>query len=224
VRLVSLLLLCLAGSGWLHAADAAKGPIYACTFTPDGWSRADWIRVKNPYDKHFDDWVQQEECITNGAPVSGVPAETRDKEVANTYASMVYKEKITGNLTVTATMAFTNRLAPLIVFTPDLVENPQGLKEHRNHVEVVIFGEGVNIWRHFVQDGKLKCRKAAFAVFPLQKDTRHTLEVTKKGKVLTVSIDGHQFGYLEDALPDPCYVGITACEGLDRFYDFSLRR
>ena len=26
---------------------------------PEGWNRADWLRVKNPMGEHFGDWVQQ---------------------------------------------------------------------------------------------------------------------------------------------------------------------
>ena len=40
---------------------------------------------------------------------------------------------------------------------------------------------------------------------------------------LAVSVAGHTFGYAEDALPDSCQVGITGCEGLNRFYDFAVR-
>ena len=44
----------------------------------------------------------------------------------------------------------------------------------------------------------------------------------KTGKVLTVSVAGHTFGYTEDTLPDSCHVGITGCEGQNRFYNFSV--
>ena len=56
----------------------------------------------------------------------------------------------------------------------------------------------------------------------MKKDTKFTLEVKKTGKVLTVAVAGHTFGYTEDALPDSCHVGITGCEGQNRFYNFSV--
>ena len=80
-----------------------------------------------------------------------------------------------------------------------------------------------NVWHHFIKDGKLIYRKAAFARFPLEKDAKYLLEVKKTGKTLNVSVAGHTFGYIEDALPDSFYVGITGCEGLNRFYDFTVR-
>jgi hypothetical protein len=107
---------------------------------------------------------------------------------------MVYTQRVQGNFTVTASMSFAYQMAPLIVLAPELSENAQGQKEYAEHFEIIIFNEGVNVWQHFVKAGKLTYRKAAFASFPLAKDTPYTLEVKKLGKVLTVSVAGHVFG------------------------------
>jgi hypothetical protein len=223
VGLVPVILLLLVGSVSVHAADSTKGPIYSCLFAAGNWNRADWVQVKNPRAERFGDWVQQDGYIVNQVPEGVIPGEFVGN-LAETYSSMVYKEKVTGNLTIASTMAFACKMAPLIVLAPDLVENAQGQKEYREHFEIVIFNEGVNIWHHFVKDGKLSHRKAAFASFRMEKDTKYPLVVKKTGKTLTVSVAGHTFGYLEDALPDSFYVGITGCEGLNRFYDFTLHR
>ena len=206
----------------LQAAGNGTNPIYSCTFQPGGWQRADWLRIKNPTGEHFGDWVQQPQCITNEVPAGIIP-EKFQGNLADTYSSMVYKEKVTGNVSIASTMAFTREMAPLIVLAPDLPENARGQKEYRDHFEVVIFNQGVNIWHYFVKDGKLVYRKAAFASFRLEKDVKYRLEVNKTDKTLTVSVAGHSFGYFDDALPDACYVGITGCEGLNRFYDFTVR-
>ncbi len=221
--LIGLLVLIPLPSWCALAHAGGAGSIYSCTFVAGGWNRADWLRIKNPMGEHFGDWVQQKDCIINDVPKGIVPGEFEGSFV-ETYSSMVYKEKVTGNVTITSTMAFTCKMAPLIVLAPNFRENARGRKEFAEHFEVVIFNEGVNIWRYFVSDGKLAYRKAAFANFPLQKDTKYLLEVKKADKTLTVSIAGHTFGYFDDALPDACYVGITGCEGLNRFYDFAVRR
>ena len=150
--------------------------------------------------------------------------ELQGKYAAETYSCMVYKKKITGDVTVTSTMAFAYKMAPLIVLASDLSENAKGQKQCSERFEIVIFDEGINVWRHFVKDGKLTYRKAAFASFRLEKDTKYRLEVKKTGKTLTVAVAGHTFGYIDDALPESFFVGITGCEGLNRFYDFTVRR
>jgi hypothetical protein len=221
--LIPVILLLGMGSVSVHAADRPNGSLYSCQFTAGSWSRADWVRVKTPRAERFGDWNQHDDCLVNQVPAGVVPGEYVGK-LSDTYSSMVYKEKLAGNLTISSTMAFACTMAPLIVLAPELTENAQGQKEYREHFEIVIFNQGVNVWHHFVQDGKLTYRKAAFASFPLEKDTKYTLVVKKTGKTLTVSVAGHTFGYLEEALPDAVYVGITGCEGLNRFYDFTLQR
>jgi hypothetical protein len=206
-----------------YPAAAAGKAIYGCAFTAGGWRRADWIPAGNPR-MDFGRWVQEDGRIANAVPPSATPKELRGKFAPQTYASMVYREKLTGDMTITSTMDFAERMAPLIVLAPDLADSAGGQKQLGERFEVVIFDEGVNIWRHMLKDGKLAYRLASFARFPLQSETRYTLEVKKSGKTLTVSVAGHTFGYSDEALPDAFYAGITGCEGLNHFYDFGLRR
>lgn len=207
----------------LASAEALGNTIYACTFQAGHWKQADWIRVGNPR-MDFGSWVQEEERIANAVPKSATPQELRGTLAFKTYASMVYREKLTGYVTMTSTMDFDDQTAPLIVLAPELSENAAGQKQLGERFEVVIFNKGVNIWRHLLKDGKLTYRLVAFARFPLERDTRYILEVQKTGKTVTVSVAGHTFGYNDDALPDTFYAGITGCEGLNHFYDFAVRR
>lgn len=223
LRLAALLLLCPGGQMPIHAATVPTNPIYSCAFTAGGWKRADWTPVKKSMSKYFGDWVQREDCIANQVPEQATDQELQGKRADETYSSMVYAQRVQGNFTVTATMSFAYKMAPLIVLAPELSQNAQGQKEYAEHFEIVIFNEGVNVWHHFVKDGKLTYRKTAESHFPLEKDTKYTLEVKKADKVLTVSVAGHTFGYADDALPDSCYAGITGCEGLNHFYDFAVQ-
>jgi hypothetical protein len=222
--LVPGILLLLGFGGTVHGADATAGSIYSCVFTVGHWDRADWIRLKFPQGEHVGDWVQQDKCIANQVPEGATPEELEGKRAAEASSSMVYKERVQGNVTVAATMAFAHQMAPLILLVPTLSENANGQQECSDRFEIVIFNAGVNVWRHSLKDGKLTYRKAAFATFPLEKDTPYRLEVKKIGKTLTVFVAGHVFGYTDDALPDACYVGIAGCEGRNHFYDFSVSR
>lgn len=218
------ILLPAAGNVSALGADPAKRALYACEFTAGHWNRADWLLVKHPAVAHFGDWVQQDGRIANEVPQGIEPAELQRKYSPDTYSGMVYKEKVGGNVTVTSTMAYAFKMAPLILLVPELPENAQRQKEYGEHFEIIIYNEGLNIWRYLMKDGKLTYRRAAFANFPLEKDTKYKLEVKKTGKTLTVSVAGHTVGYYEEALPDSFYVGITGCEGLNYFYDFAVAR
>jgi len=177
VRVVPVILLFLSGNAAVDAADVPTDSIYACTFTARNWNQADWVRVKYPRGEPFGGWLQRDGCIANAVPSNATPEELQGKYAAETYSCMVYKERIKGDVSVASTMSFAYKMAPLILLTPALSENAKGQKQCSERFEIVIFDEGVNIWRHFVKDGKLTYRKAAFASFRLEKDTKYKLKL-----------------------------------------------
>lgn len=183
--------------------------IYTCTFTPKGWDANDWMFVRRRDMHNFDEWVQKDDHIQNP---SGGPDD---------HTSMLYKGKLRGDLTISATLAFAERQAPSIILASRISDGAQG-KEYDAHIEIVAWYQGINVWTHHTVDGKPVWQQAAFARFKLDKDNRYQLQVIKKGKELTISIDGHTFGYVENALTDEFYAGITGSEGSTRFYDFAI--
>jgi len=58
----------------------------------------------------------------------------------------------------------------------------------------------------------------------LPKNVKHPLQVSRKDKELTISVREHTFGYRLEALPDELYLGVTAAEGINLLYDFSVTR
>jgi len=202
---------------------------FACSFKPGGWDSNDWVLVKSARWEHFGGWVQRKDCIENETPAGVAPEQLRTKKYApQTYTSMVLKQKVGGKrVDVYAGMAFTERMAPLIVIAPDLGEDAKGRPEYGEHWEIVLYDQGINVWHHKPKDGKLWWRKAAFARYTFKPNTRYELGVrierTRKGRMLSLSIDGElKLGYSDAALPDEFHVGITGCEGVNRFYDFSV--
>ena len=223
-RLASVLLLAVLCASSVCLAAA---PICKCTFDKAGWKPDEWTLVKSPRWEHFGTWVQRADHIENATPPGATPKDLlRMPLAAQSYTSMVYKTKAKGNVTIKCTMEFDDRMAPLVVIAPELGKSAKGQPEYREHFEICVFDKGVNVWHHVFKDGKPSWKKAAFATFALKPKTRYTLEVkkknTKRGKELTVTIDGHTFGYLDDSLPEEFYVGITGCEGVNRFYDFQI--
>ena len=204
----------------------AFGGGFECSFAKGGWNPDNWILVKSPRWDHFGGWVQKPECIENETPPNATPKELLAKFSHDTYSSMVTKREFKGAVAISAEMAFTDRMAPLIVIAPELGKSAKGIPEYREHFEIVIFDKGVNVWHHYYKNGKPYWKKTAFSKFPLQPNEKYVLKVqikpSKKGKMITLSIDGHEFGYIDDSLPDSFHVGVTGCEGLNRFYNFKV--
>ncbi len=220
---VTALLACDGLSGYGQVPVSNRAEAVSCRFAAGAWKTSEWIMVKSPRWDHGGGWDQKADYIQNQIP-SNVPAEQLLGKLApETYSSMVYDRVVGASFTVRATMEFEHRMAPLIVLAPTLGRCADGRHEYREHFEVVIFDEGVNVWRHALDArGKPVWNLAAYGRFPLKPGVPYRLEVTKKGKDLQVSVDGHILGYRDDALPESCYVGITGCEGLNKFYDFSI--
>ena len=193
-------------------------------FTRDGWKQDEWILVKSPRSKHVGRWVQEEDHIQNDVPLGVSPEDLEDKRANDTYTSMVYAKPFTGDLRVAVNMEFTYRMAPIIVLAPELGKDVAGRPEYREHLEVCIYNKGVNIWHHYFADGRPSWIRDAYANVPLKPNTRYTLEVEIRGKLISVRSDGHEFGYMNESLPAQRYIGIIGCEGLNRFYDMKVMR
>ena len=214
---------------FLFSGCASAEPLFNCSFAKGGWDPNEWTLVKSPRWDHFGSWVQRDLYIENQTPADAEPADLTSKpHAAETYTSMVLKKQFTGRVTISATMEFTDRMAPLIVISSELGEDKKGRTEYREHYEIVLFEKGVNIWHHYFKNGKPYWKKAAYSHFSLKPNIQYKIKVkispTPKGKILSVFVAGQEFGYIDDSLPNKFYVGITGCEGINRFYDFAVEK
>ena len=196
---------------------------YKCNFTPSGWNQDDWLLVRSPRWEAHSTWRQEADCIANNFPEDLTAEDTqmgRDR-TGETYLSMLFKQQLSGSVRIETTCSFVERMAPLIVLSREL--SPV----HKEHLEIVLYDRGINIWHHFFNDGKPSWKLIAFQDIDLQADRQYRLIVelhcTKKGKFLYTGLNTTGFGCrLSDDWPNECYAGITACEGRNRFYNFAI--
>jgi hypothetical protein len=221
-RVMAVLALFLLASGAAWCGDA-----YTCRFVAGQWQAADWTLVKSPRLDRLGEWVQETESICNQTPAGAAAADLRGKSEPEAYSSMVVARPFEGNLSVRTTFSFDDQMAPLIVLAPELGKDAKERTEYRELFEIVAYNKGINVWHHTWADGKQSYKKAAYWNFELKPETRYVLEVqvnhSTQGPMLVVKLDDREMGYLDAALPTKCYVGITGCEGLNHFYDFSVR-
>ena len=195
------------------------------------WDPSHWILVKSPRWSHFGKWVQKDGYIENEVP-AGVGAEELQRNRApETYTSMVWKEPVSGNVVIKAKMSYAYQMAPLLVIAPELGTSAEGIPEYREHWEVVLYEKGLNVWHHEYQDGKPFWHLEARAAGKFEKDKVYELTVSivfsQKGSrapcMITVAANGIELSYREQYLkPGKYYVGITGCEGVNKFYDFTV--
>lgn len=204
-----------------------KPAFFSCKFVEGGWSEADWTFVKSPrFVFKNNKWKQEADCIRNI-----VPEGLTDKQLLacnECYTSMVYKDMLNGKAEISATTSFDYRMAPEIVISAPLEADKDGFPQYAEHWEIVLFDEGINVWHHEIRDGKPFWRKAAFVNTRFEPKKQYTMtakiDFTAKCPILTVTCNDTKFGCMLPTLPKDYYVGINACEGINRFYDFSIRK
>ncbi len=187
------------------------------------WNPEEWLKVRSPRWEDVSRWLQHDDHIANFVPEDLKPEDMqmgRDR-TGESYISMLLKEPVTGSVRLSAVCAFDGRMAPLIVLSKELTP------VHHEHLEVVLYDKGVNLWHHFYKDGKPSWKLLSFIDLDLAIGEKHTLTAdvicTKKGKFLLMGCNGKTFGCrLADDWTDTCYVGFTACEGKNRFYEFTV--
>ncbi len=194
------------------------------SFGRSEWNPEDWLIVRSPRWTDVSHWIQNDDHIANYVPDDLKPEDMqmgRDR-TGESYISMLLKEPVTGSVRLSTDCVFDGRMAPLIVLSKELTP------VHHEHLEVVLYDRGVNLWHHFYHDGKPSWKLLAFLDLDLAVGKKHTLTAdvicTKKGKFLLMGCNGNTFGCrLADDWSDTYYVGFTACEGKNRFYNFSVR-
>lgn len=209
-------------------APAPDTVLYQTSFSAGTWNKEDFLNVKCARLRSRNDFFQEKEYITNQVPEE--IRKTHPKSFTNDYASLLLNKKIVGGSRITARMSFEKRMAPLLVLAAEPEPGTDGLPEYREHLEIVLFDRGINVWHHSYRNGQQTWYKAAFLNKAYEPMTVCELEVAvtfdAKGEcLLVISCDGTElFGCATTVLKkdQPYYAGITGCEGPCRFYDFKV--
>ena len=199
---------------------------FAFDFSEGKWNRGDFWDAKSPRWDECGGWMQMFDGLVNSTPVKP-DANGHVRYRSESYIALMWKKPVEAPVEFSSTMSFDVRMAPLLVLAPYLADAKNGMKEFREHWEIVLFDQGLNIWHHEYKDGKPSWYLAAYMQAPFTAKDRHTLTVRivpRHGRMVVTAIcDGREFGYYEPDLPSRFYVGFTGCEGPCRFYDLKVK-
>jgi len=196
------------------------------SFAKGGWNPDDWQLAKSTRWTYVHGFSQEADHIVNESD-DWSDEDLYANHVTEVYSSLLLKEKVTGKQRISSTMSFDHLMAPLIVIAPEMGTSADGRHpEFRRHHEVVLYNEGINVWR-YIWDGKeVHWTLVAFLRVPFEAGRKYELAVTveqyKQTRRMTIECGGHTFGFSDDALELDNFVGITGCEGRNRFYDFTV--
>lgn len=187
-------------------------------FSKDRWNAADFLpaaSVRVPYRLAFG---QGEDCIHNeGADKAG-------DDYA--YVSMALAERVKAPCSISAACAFNKYGAPLILLAEELIQLPDGRRQYGRHIEIVGWEKGVNIWEltpdPAAERGQ-RVKKLGALSFPVKGGERFEITVRVHATGLKAGLrtkDGIAEFDCPCQLKDSFYVGLTACEGENYFYNF----
>lgn len=175
-----------------------------------------FIYVSSPASKSKKQFVQKEKFIEN----------TYDEEINDyDYISIITKEKYEDGVTVRVKCSFDKFGAPLFVFTDDYKQLEDGSYQYGLHFEVVAYENGCNVW-HIVpgkdEKNPIDVSKVNAMEFPIEDKSVIDMEVCIKEKKFFIRVNDKIFVAEQKDIPGQMHVGITACEGINQFYEFEV--
>ena len=184
----------------------------------NGIDKSEWFYSYSPNAKAHNEFIVDDGAIRNGY----------DESVGDyDYTSVLLKDKFSTGVTVVAECDFDNFGAPLIVLTDDITTNADRTIGYGEHIEIVTFEKGCNVW-HLVPNPTKTDEPTDYTLLhfenrPIKNKERITLSVSVSSKELLVTVCDKTFSVKCDKIPNEFYIGFTACEGINRFYSFSVQ-
>ena len=177
------------------------------------WSR----ELRYAYSYRFEEtpvFLQREDCIEN--------RENPGATYGFDNISLLTPETYGPGTRLSVRCAFEDLGAPLLVLTPGIDTDSRGIYRYGDYIEVVLWKNGVNVWRMWHKNGEVTWKQLLGVDFPVAENAIHTLCVTVGTDTLEITADGRKMLLAVADLYPQFHAGLNACEGINRFYDFSV--
>ena len=212
--------------------SAVTGFARTFDFAEGKWDRGAFFEARNDDWNRGDPIVQMSDCVMNANDPSWSDEDLFKNHQADVYSSLILTNRFRGDITFSSRMSFDHRMAPSLVIAGEFAMDAQGRKAFRDIYEIVLFEDGLNVWRHRRPGGgKSEIEKVAYTAHVFKKKTPYELKVvlTRKkaygGRLTTdikVSSDGAEVGFRDETVPTVYSIGLLGSEGRCRFYGLTV--
>ena len=212
--------------------SAAVGFGRTFDFAEGKWDRGEFFEARN------DDWnrgspiVQMPDCVMNANDPGWTDEDLFKNHQSDVYSSLILTNRFRGDITFSSKMSFDHRMAPSLVIAGEFATDAQGRKAFRDIYEIVLFEDGLNVWRHRRPNGgKSEIEKVAYTAHVFKKKTPYVLTVVLERKKayggrhttdVRVSSDEAEVGFRDETVPAVYSIGLLGSEGRCRFYDLTV--
>lgn len=142
------------------------------------------------------------------------------------YISIVHKDVFEKGVKVSVKCSFDHYGAPLLTFANSLWTDGEGRLRYGDHYEVVAFENGCNVWYITeAEEGAERPFKVANCIrlrFPIEDKSMIDMSAEMLDKALRINVNGFDLDLPIPLIADKFYVGITGCEGVNRFFSAEI--
>ncbi len=184
------------------------------TFAKDAWNRDDFSVAYSHRFTETPAFTQNEDSISGGV--------NPDHREGFDNISMLTKDTYGNGSRAEIHCAFEGLGCPEIIIVPEAELCEDGAVRYGACFEAVLWKHGLNIWRHYREDGRCFWHKRLGLSFEVDENAIHTLSVELKDQDMIITVDGKQAELHTEDLPEKFHWGITVCEGIARVYDMAI--
>lgn len=159
-------------------------------------------------------FIQKDDCVEN----------TKNETAVYGFdnISLLTREKFGPGTKISTRCAFEDLGAPLIVIAEKMENDSRDVVRYGDYLEVVLWKNGVNVWRMWMEHGEVTWKQLLGVEFPVSESDIHTLSVTLEKDTLHIQADDRTMQLYIDHMYDSYHLGINACEGINRFYTLEI--
>ena len=186
------------------------------SFSEDAWTVGELVYAYSYRFEETPEFVRKEDCIENRQNPGAV--------YGFDNISLLTPEKYGPGTRLSTRCAFEDLGAPLLVLAPWMEKDPRGIHRYGDYIEIVLWKNGVNVWRMWMRDGEVTWKQLLGVDFPVAEGEPHTLSVTVGTDALEITADDRKLLLAVEDLYPEFHVGLNACEGINRFYEFQAEQ
>ncbi len=136
--------------------------------------------------------------------------------------SLLSEKKYKVGVKATINCEFEGLGCPEIILVNEAEKCDDGVMRYGACFEIVLYKDGVNVWRHYRENGKCSWHKRLGVNFNVTENEKHKLSLEVCENYFNIDVDGQTSSLRVDDIFDDFHIGLTACEGIARIYDFTI--
>ena len=138
--------------------------------------------------------------------------------------SLLTRDTYTAGVTATLHCAFEGLGCPEIILAEKMETCEDGAVRYGACFETVLWKNGINVWRHYREEGRCFWHLRMGLEYPVEEGKIHELRVQVLEQTLVIWLDGQKTTLRTEDLPKSFHMGLTGCEGIVRLYDWKVEQ